>query len=545
MKNIINKIVFGFLTLALSSCIGNYENINSNPYEAPDLSADGYALGSAMNNLAGCVVSPDVNTAQFTDCLLGGPLGGYFADSNAGFTESISNFNPKDDWSRVFLKSDKIIPTLYSNLTQVKLVSQNTNDPVPYAIAQVIKVAAMHRVTDAFGPIPYSQIGANGEIATPYDSQEVTYNTFFDELNAAIATLNENSNEQLVPTADYIYKGDVKKWIKFANSLKLRLAIRIAYANPVKAQQMAEEAVKPANGGVIESNADNATWNYFETSQNPIYVATRYNQVQTSDHGGVPCLTGGDTHAAADIICYMNGYKDNRREKFFTKSEWAGYDYVGMRRGIVIPELKTVGHKYSGVNIAPTSPLYWMNAAEVAFLRAEGALRNWNMGGTAKDFYEEGIRLSFEENGITSGVENYLASTGKVEAYKDPLKGQSAQTYDYSGAINTNVTVAWSGGDFEKSLEQIITQKWIANFPNGMESWTEYRRTGYPKLMPMAANASGGIVNDAEGARRMPYPTDEYRENRESVEAAVATLTQESKTKRGDTMATHVWWDCK
>ena len=182
MKNIINKLVFGSLTVALSSCIGNYENINSNPYEAPDLSADGYALGSAMNNLAGCVVSPDVNTAQFTDCLLGGPLGGYFADSNAGFTETISNFNPKDDWSRVFLKSDKIIPTLYSNLTQVKLVSQNTNDPVPYAIAQVIKVAAMHRVTDAFGPIPYSQIGANGEIATPYDSQEVTYNTFFDEL---------------------------------------------------------------------------------------------------------------------------------------------------------------------------------------------------------------------------------------------------------------------------------------------------------------------------------------------------------------------------
>ena len=65
MKNIINKLVFGSLTVALSSCIGNYENINSNPYEAPDLSADGYALGSAMNNLAGCVVSPDVNT-----CLL-------------------------------------------------------------------------------------------------------------------------------------------------------------------------------------------------------------------------------------------------------------------------------------------------------------------------------------------------------------------------------------------------------------------------------------------------------------------------------------------
>ena len=112
MKNIINKIVFGSLTLALSSCIGNYENINSNPYEAPDLSADGYALGSAMNNLAGCVVSPDVNTAQFTDCLLGGPLGGYFADSNAGFTESISNINPKEHCSREIQKSDNIIPPL-------------------------------------------------------------------------------------------------------------------------------------------------------------------------------------------------------------------------------------------------------------------------------------------------------------------------------------------------------------------------------------------------------------------------------------------------
>ena len=259
MKNIINKLVFGSLTVALSSCIGNYENINSNPYEAPDLSADGYALGSAMNNLAGCVVSPDVNTAQFTDCLLGGPLGGYFADSNAGFTESISNFNPKDDWSRVFLKSDKIIPTLYSNLTQVKLVSQNTNDPVPYAIAQVIKVAAMHRVTDAFGPIPYSQIGANGEIATPYDSQEVTYDTFFEELNAAIATLNEHPNEQLVPTADYIYKGDVKKWglENFKRDTMWVAVMDTVYPKGFNPDSM--KYIPHGNGAIFEMNVKNDT----------------------------------------------------------------------------------------------------------------------------------------------------------------------------------------------------------------------------------------------------------------------------------------------
>ena len=261
-----------------------------------------------------------------------------------------------------------------------------------------------------------------------------------------------------------------------------------------------------------------------------------------------------DARISADLTCYMNAYNDPRREAYYDKSTFGTVSgnaytgeesYVGLRRGILQGQYNSWSQGSSCMKVTTSDNIVVFRASEVAFLRAEGALRNWNMGGTAKDFYEEGIRLSFEENGITSGVENYLASTGKVEAYKDPLKGQSAQTYDYSGAINTNVTVAWSGGDFEKSLEQIITQKWIANFPNGMESWTEYRRTGYPKLMPMAANASGGIVNDAEGARRMPYPTDEYRENRESVEAAVATLTQESKTKRGDTMATHVWWDCK
>lgn len=535
MKNIINKIVFGSLTVALSSCIGNYENINSNPYEAPTLTPDGYALGSAMNNLAGCVVSPDVNTAQFTDCLLGGPLGGYFADSNAGFTETISNFNPKDDWSRVFLNSDKIIPTIYSNLSQVEIVSQNTNDPVPLAIAQVIKVAAMHRVTDAYGPIPYSQIGVNGELATPYDSQETVYDTFFAELNAAITTLNEHPNDQLVPTADYIYKGDVKKWIKFANSLKLRLAIRIANANREKAQKMAEEAVDPVNGGVIEANTDNAAWDYFTTSQNPIYVATRYNQIQKSDHGGVDCITGGDTHAAADIICYMNGYKDNRREKYFTKSEWAGYDYVGMRRGIVIPELKTTGHKYSGVNIAPTSPLYWMNAAEVAFLRAEGqAIYNFNMRGTAEGFYNEGIRLSFAQWGA-DGAEAYLNNeTNKPAAYTDP-----ANTNTYSNALST-ITVKWNDGTKEEMQERIIVQKWIANWQIGNEAWSDFRRTGYPKLIPVKENKSGGVVDSEKGARRMPYPLDEFVGNKANVEYAIANYLGGQ-----DNMATDVWWASK
>ena len=461
-------------------------------------------------------------------------MGGYYATSGA-FTNTISNFNATDDWTNVFLKSDKIIPTLYSNLNQVKIVSENTNDPVPYAIALIIKVAAMHRVTDTYGPIPYSQIGQDGSITTPYDSEEQVYDKFFEELNDAIRVLTENENAALVSTADYVYSGNVKKWIKFANSLKLRLAIRIANVSPEKAKEMAESAVDPQYGGVIEDNADNAAWNYFGTTQNPIYVATRYNQVQASEHDGTACATGGDTHAAADIICYMNGYEDPRREKYFVKSEWTGYDYVGMRRGIVIPDLRTVGHKYSGVNILPTSPLYWMNASEVAFLRAEGqAIYNFNMGGTAETFYKQGISLSFEQWGV-EGAEEYMDDAEKTpELYIDPNGNNT-----YGEALST-VTVKWEEGDSkERKQERIIVQKWIANWQLGNEAWADYRRTGYPVLIPAtdSGNKSGGIVDSKKGARRMPYPLDEFVSNGDNVQYAI-----DNYLKGLDNMATDLWW---
>ena len=107
----------------------------------------------------------------------------------------------QNDWTRVFLISDRIISTLYGNLSTVKQVSENTNNPVPYAIAQIIKVAAMSRVTDAYGPIPYSKIGQDGKITIPYDTQEEVYNAFFKELDESIEVLTENRNAALVASA--------------------------------------------------------------------------------------------------------------------------------------------------------------------------------------------------------------------------------------------------------------------------------------------------------------------------------------------------------
>ncbi len=536
MKFNMIKTVLASLALAGTACTANYLDINSDPYEVDkdQMQADGYAIGAALNALAGTVVSTDVNTAQFTDCLLGGTQGGYFADANAGFANTISNYNAKDDWTRVFMASDQIIPTLYSNLRELSNV---TDDPIALAIGQVIKVCAMNRVTDTYGPIPYSLIGKSGQLQVAYDSQEKVYETMFEELDEAIKVLTEHRTGAIASTADYIYGGSAEKWCKLANSIKLRLAMRIVYANPTKAQEMAETAVN-SEVGVFTSNADNAKMTVFGEKGNPLYVAVNYNALQASDHeDNKDCQTGGDTHAAADIITYMNGYKDPRRAAYFSSSEWTGYDYVGLRRGIVIPELKVSGHKFSGVKLSMTSPLYWMNAAEVAFLKAEAkAVFGFDMGGEAEDFYNEGIRLSFEQWGV-SGAESYLADkTSTPLPYTDPSGSNT-----YAGELSS-ITVAWDNGATpEEMQERIITQKWIANWQLGNEAWADYRRTGFPRLIPATAagNKSNGIVDSNLGARRMPYPQNEYTNNAQNVQTAVSTLL-----KGADNMATRIWWDC-
>lgn len=540
MKHTIYKVFAGLLLFGSISCTANYMDINSNPYQPGSLSPDDYGLGSAMNALAGCVVSPDVNTAQFTDCLLGGTQGGYLADAKDAWKATISNYNPTDDWSRVFLKSAHIIPVLFANLNTIRIFSEQNGNPIPYAIARVIKVAAMHRVADTFGPIPYSQIGADGKIATPYDPLNKVYSEFFDELDEAIAILTENQNSALISTADYIYGGDVKKWIRFANSLKLRLAMRIVYTDFTSSEgktprQLAEEAVSHEIG-VITSNADNAAWSYFDTTPNPMHTAVNYNKMDKHTDGSV-CTTSGDSHAAADIICYMNGYADPRRSAYFTKSEWPDAEYVGLRRGIVIPAHSEVGHKYSGPAIKSSAPLYWLNAAEVAFLRAEGtAVFGFDMGGAAEDFYNEGIRLSFEQWGI-AGAEEYLADSERIpETYADPYNNS------YLTPLS-EISVKWDeAATKEQMQERIIIQKWIANWLLGNEAWADYRRTGYPHLIPATSdgNKSGGEVDSKRGARRMRYPLDEYVSNAGNVEDAVANYLNGP-----DKMSTDLWWDCK
>lgn len=523
MKQIRNKtlsalsILSSGLLIALASCTNGYEDYNHNPYAVSkeEMERDAYSLRSAMLNLESWVIPADVNTTQFTECLMGGSYGGYISDSNAGFAgKNFAQYSPGNDWARVLFND--IIPKVFIYNNQVKNI---TNDPVPRAVADVIKVAGIQRVTDSYGPIPYSKVGVNGEITAPYDSQEEVYNHMFEQLDEAITNLTANRTADFSAKADRVYSGNVENWIRFANSLKLRLAIRISKVNPVLARQKAEEAVNHPIG-VIKDNASNAQLSL--TSTNPFEVIMyEYN--------------GGDSRISADITTYMNGYKDPRREAMFTESSFSKSGitngYYGLRSGIAIPD-GTIAHAYSNYKVATNTKLMWMNAAEVSFLCAEGALKSWNMAGkTAKDYYEQGVRLSFEQWGV-QGADTYLAdATSTPATYTDPMGLNS-----YTG-VTSSVTIKWDDtAPLETNLERIITQKWIANFPLGIEAWSEYRRTGYPKLMPVTVNNSGGIVDSRRGARRLFYPQEERTNNQNNYNAALTLLNGP------DNMATDVWW---
>ena len=544
-NNTIRIFAASLIILAGASCTANYDDINKNPYGISDdeMQRDGYAVRAALIGIANGVISPDVNTTQFTECLLGGTQAGYLADANDSWKYTISNYNPTDDWTNVLMKSDRVIPVIYSNYRQLHQV---TDDPVLWAVGDIVKVAAMHRVTDTYGPIPYSKIGQNGEINVPYDSQEKVYSTMFEELDNSISVLMQNRLANFSASADIIYGGNVDKWIKFANSLKLRLAMRISYANPKLSREMAEAAVDN-EVGVMTDNTDNAKFSSWGTDGNPINVAVEYNLAKHEDESS--CTTGGgDSHVAADIICYMNGFKDPRRAAYFTETEFTAADgvsekYLGLRRCIAIPNHKEVGHKFSGVNIDKEDAANWMVAAEVAFLKAEAAgVFGYDMKESAQEAYERGVRLSFDQWGVT-GADEYLKGQTQPSAYKAP----SVE----AGTTGSTITVAWNpSAGKEEMQERIITQKWIANWLLGNESWADWRRTGYPKLLPgtKEGNKSQEGVDAVIGARRMRYPQSEGSSNTANYNAAVADYLNKENTLTtvtGDKMSTRLWFDCK
>ena len=539
MKTKAYKYIVGFLALSLFTAC-DFQKVNTNEFELlPEEGLmDGISIGGPITAMQKCVFpvgtqadgTSVANRYQTAYNLAADCWSGYFGQNNNWGGPNNLNYFLKDGWvASSYTESYSTVVPLWQDLKG----KTETQFPEVFALAQILKISAWHKATDMFGPIPYKEAG-KGLITVPYDSQEEVYKAMFKELSDAIEVLTkyaDNGNSKLLPNADAVYAGDVHKWVVYANSLMLRLAIRVYYADAALSKKYALQAVNHSYG-VMKTKDDEAKMERgasLEFKNNLDVLINQYNE----------CRMG------SSMLAYLGGYQDPRLPKYFNTS--------------TVSQAVTVGTygKYSGVPtghdvssndafrdssrpaITSTTPTYWMRASEVYFLLAEAALHGFAVGGTAESLYEKGIEMSFEENGIASSeVADYMSSGLKPSAYSFHLTNPGVNV-DVPAV--TEATTAWSGTDEEK-LEKIMIQKWIALYPNGQEAWSEYRRTGYPKLHSVVTNYSNGEIDSEVGIRRMRFPT-----NKSTSAEDIANLESALKLLRGglDKSGTRLWWDNK
>ncbi|WP_278812700.1 SusD/RagB family nutrient-binding outer membrane lipoprotein [Leyella stercorea] len=382
--------------------------------------------------------------------------------------------------------------------------------------------------------------------------------TYKKQIGSAIKT-----RVQLL-SSDYADASDLSAWIRFANSLKLRMAIHMSKVEPATAKQWAEEAVA---GGVIENEADEIGL---------------FPSLWGSAHPLVEIMGWNDIVMGASFINLLQNLDHPYMKYLFTKNSIAlekskqavsgtsapavtpkGSVYVGMRNGVTPGIDQTAdANPYVGYSMLDRTyfaecnpPLYLMKVSEVNFLRAEGALRGWNMGGTAQSFYEQGIRTAYLEDRnfpikkYVNYVDDYLNVVApKGIAYVDP----QGLTPDMPSV--TKIGVKWNEGDSkETKLEKIITQKYIASFPYSYESWVDLRRTGYPKLFPIlnTEHSDGTIkpgdpkVQTADNImRRIPWVPGDPQTKEDINDTGIPALSEDTNNKPAtDTQMQRLWWD--
>jgi len=347
-------------------------------------------------------------------------------------------------------------------------------------IIDIQQVYAYYVLVNTFGNVPYSQALNTDNPFPKYDDAKTAYYSLLDRLDKDIAALTPASSSW--GTADIIYGGNVAAWVKFANSLKLKMGILIADDDATKAKAVVEAAAP----NVFTSNADNALFVYQSSppSTNPIWV----DLVQSGRQ---------DFVADSVIVALMQGLTDPRIPLFFTTDVNNGYSGGITGKG----NTYSIFSKPSTQITAPNYPGDILDYAEVNFLLAEAAARGFNVGGTVETFYDKGITASITFwGGSAASAATYLA--------------QPSVAY-------TTATGTWK--------QKIGTQAYLALYNRGFDSWTEYRRLPYPALPTPVIAQSGFPV-------RFSYPAKEQNVNAPNYNAAAAAIG-------GDLVTTKLWWD--
>lgn len=527
--NIIPILTFGILgvvTALLTACTGEFEKWNINPNEATkdDMNHDNLSTGAYFSQMQKGVfiVGEDMGGRYQQDQALEGDLfASYLATTN---TWGYTTYN-NDHYALYSGWYDYPFNDAYERIMQPwKSIYDVTDEVSPArAMATIIKVFGMSRITDMYGPIPYSKFGTGINVA--YDSQKDVYYQFFTELDNAITLLTEyvqNNSGNYLADYDNVYQGNVTKWVKFANSIRLRLAMRISNIDETKAKQEATAAISNSVG-LMTAASDDAILHQSSTLvfKHPLWeIGTSWD----------------DEHMSATMDCYLNGYSDPRISAYFQPATETG-EYKGVRNGMPRMQKSAYMNVSSRPNFNQTSDMNWMHAAETYFLLAEAQLK-WGLStSSAKEYYEEGIRTSFAAYNI-SGADTYISNSEQLPLsnYVDP---STNRTTSVSGMLSM-LPVAWDEtADEDTNLERIMIQKWIALYPDGQEAWSEMRRTGYPGWVRIYSYNYQNEVTSGEMISRLKYPTTEYSNNSENTQAAVQFLGGL------DAAGVRLWWDVK
>ncbi|MFZ5939865.1 MAG: SusD/RagB family nutrient-binding outer membrane lipoprotein [Bacteroidota bacterium] len=520
MKTRIKILSFLLVTLLVigSGCTKDFDTINTDPNSPSiDLAAPDMLLTNAIESM----------TDRVHEIFLGHEMGSCWAQHMAKvqYTDE-DRYLPRvavinNTWSSFYASSGMDIATLIS-------IGESTLNDNYRGVGLVLQVYVSSVLTDLFGDIPYTQAwkgGAAEAILLPeYDSQADIYADMIAKLDTANAILDPDGLEI---SGDILFGNDIVLWKKFANSLKLRLLLRESGKVDVAAK-MTEVFNDPDTYPIFESNADNAALQYLGSAPNNHPI--NENRKTRDDHRVSATLIN---------LLYADAASPDYRVSVYANLADGVGDYVGLPNGMLsadaaafngngLANTSTIGDYFTEA----TTPGMLMSYAELQFIIAEAAVKGYIPGGHA-------IADSFYKKGIVGSYEQYIS------VFPDVLDEVWRPTFESWGMTDEDIFEYalqdfkdWGGWwpldtDDAVALEQIGTQRWVATFDQGLQSWFEWRRTGYPALTPAVDGVLGGKIPE-----RVYYPSDEYARNNANVTAAAAA--QGSSTSD---LLTPVWWD--
>lgn len=487
MKNIFKLTTVASLavSLMLGGCTSNFDEINSDP-DALETGAPtnmlGYALRETMTRQAGF----DATEAWAGYIVKIQYMDNYnYLPTNNTYGNKFSNC-----YRRVVLLDD-ILALTEENADELKNIRW---------ASRIFKEYLWLLNTDQFGDIPYTDANKveDGQMKPKYDSQEIIYPAILENLKAIADEMAAGLGSDNIGEGDFLFGGNIQRWQKFCNSLRMRAAMRIVNVAPDLAKSTIEEICQnQAAYPLLETSAENA---YFYWQGSSPYFEPYYNDFRTRDDYGMSNI----------FVNHLKSMNDPRISAIMqpaaTDGEYRGFENGALSAPSNIQAISRMGVMYRE-DPAGFTPL--LKSCENYFIMAEAAMRGWNVGISAQEAYETAVKLSMDDNGVSAAdAETYLANAGK----------------------------------WDNTLERIYMEEWVALFKENCEAWSLYRRTGYPKEIRTSGEYPGKFCSFGTAHNdvpfRMPYPDNEYQYNKENVEAATVDVVD-------NTWGKQMWWDTR